>query len=256
VNSHFPPPAGQDAADVMRAHGYRVASASAVTMVSRVEDIFLAMQIGNEVTGRGGDTLTLPMVCMLRLKGEGSVSNRYRWKIGKDFSSTLAGHRICLSLYAEVMVVGSISSSLLQQHIHYSYSYLRMLVADARQTLIELGRAKKKADPGGNPGPAVHMELVGIGDLIATRSGLLKGSRGGFTAEDITLRIRACDVLECDVLPDIATVLHAFVGGPVSAAAPSPAESAPSLGFAMGDSDVGRYPEDLAMASLPEQPIH
>jgi hypothetical protein len=212
---------------VLRALSYSVASASVAGIPSFTEDIFLVMRFGNDVTVATDGALTLPVTCALRLRDGGPFNQVSRWTIGKSFLLSFSGKQIRIPLHLDVAIAGSVSPAFFDQHISHSYAHLRNLIADARETLTELPRGEYATPVRGNSGPVVHIETVAVGDLVAGRSGLLKSSRASFAVEDIALRLRACDLLEWDVLPDVAAALHAVVRtiGPMAASSSNDAQS-------------------------------
>lgn len=197
------------AVEILRALGYRVTGVSVAGLPSFAEEVFLAVQFGNAALTLCEGVPTMPVTAALRLGVSGSVSQVTRWSVGKSFVSPSAGVPIGLSLQCDVTIAGQISTACFERHIREGLAQLKTLIQDVRETLDGLPCNRNVVPMRHDPGPAVHIEIVSLGDLVASRTGLLKSPRIGFTADEVGLRLRACDVLEYDVLSDLAAALHA-----------------------------------------------
>jgi hypothetical protein len=207
----------------MRSRGYRVASASAARVPAPDEQVFLAMRIGAEQTERIHNDAVLPMTCLVRLKGTGRSGHSQRWTVAKEFVAALPQRQVWLTFHADVIVTGEVSDEVFARRLQDCHACLRGLLEDARRTLTERARERAPTLPRRATGATVHIELVGISDLVAGRSGLLRSSRGeAVTAEGLAERIRACDVIEHEILADVATMLRALsnVGASIVPALP------------------------------------
>jgi hypothetical protein len=216
---------------VVRRRGYRVASASAARAPASDEQVFIAIQIGNELPEEADSSAALPVACLLRVTGAGRHPRSQRWTVAKEFESAGPVHEAGLAFNADVIVTGDVSDQATGKRLQDCYACLKELIGDARRTLTDLARERARSGPRQVTCSTVHVELVCIGDLVAGRTGLLRAMRRqAVTESEIALRLRACDILEFAVLADVAAMLRTLSDPGASIVPSLPNEEAPVIG--------------------------
>ncbi len=160
---------------VLAAGGYRSAATSVRGIRSFPAGCAVALQFGDKVTVDQSGRPTQTIQCSLRINGEDDhTDNVTRWRIEKWCPRSAGSDAFNLAIEADLVLGSNISLVDIAAHGGDAYRHLRMLIADARDTLIELAVDRQQLEV---TGPAVRIEARQLRDLIAGRSGFVAPHR-------------------------------------------------------------------------------
>ncbi len=198
-----------DFSDIVQSHGYRLTPASAANLPPFVADLFLVLQFGNDADASADESLPTAVDCAVRLRGAYPAIEMRRWMIRKSFISRFKRRKFELTFLLDAGMVGNPAPAHFRQRLAETVSHVRLLVGDVRGSLLNMLAQDRGRGPHVSAGPAVYIEAIVIRDLIAGRCGLLKSSSSRFDRDEVLKRIHICDVLEQDIIPDVASALRA-----------------------------------------------
>jgi hypothetical protein len=168
----------------------------------------LSLQFGDQIAIGAGGAMRLTIRCSLQINGADDRGHDLTyWHIGKLFRPSAGPDGFDIAIEADLILGGDEMLADVLAHGGEAYRHLRVLIADARATLLDLlidDRSGREPE-----GPVVRIEAKFLGDLAAGRSGLVPstGPRSPHRASTTTARLRmiqtACDCLNEDVLPDL-----------------------------------------------------
>ncbi len=128
-----------------------------------------------------------------------------RWQIRQTFR----GQDALFAVEADLTLGSGIALADILGHGGDVYRHLRLLVADARETLH--ASAVVDGAPSGFADPAIRIEAKFVGDIAFGRSGLA-GSRGSnISARHRRLSSGACDLIKDRLLPNLAHAVRTVI---------------------------------------------
>jgi len=195
--------------DIVQSHGYRLTPASAAKLPSFTEDLFLVLQFGGNANVMAEGASPIAVDCTVRVRGSYAETKTCRWMMRKSFFTRFNQRKAELTFLLDAAVAGDLAQEHFQQRLTETVNHVQSLVADARSSLLSVLAKDKNRVRQVGVGPAVHIETIVIGDLIAGRCGLLKSSGSSFDRDELLRRIQVCDALEHDIIPDVASALRA-----------------------------------------------
>jgi hypothetical protein len=185
----------------------------------------LSLQFGERIAANGAGVPHSALRCDLVLNGS-EVHAGYAacWTVTKVVRMSAGGEQGSLAMDVRLVLGSGVFLEDILAHGAGVFRHLRLLLADARATLLSLPVGDEAA--AGIDEPALRIEARFIGDLAAGRSGFVGGhaaddggSRGS-AARPGMLRISprrqrtiaaACDCLADQVLPELARALRRLI---------------------------------------------
>jgi hypothetical protein len=170
----------------------------------------VSLQFGDQIVVGANGTTRLTIRCSLRVNGEDDrVAGMTCWRIRKSSHGRIGSERLELAIEADVLLGSGIALGDVLANGRNVYRQLRLLIADARDTLRDLPVAD--ASPNGAPGPALLIEARFLGDLAVGRSGLVASNGLERSARHLRMTAAACDWLKDGMLPDLARAVRAMI---------------------------------------------
>jgi len=191
----------------------------------------VSLQFGDRIVAGAADTACLTIQSRLWVTGEDDrVSGMTCWQIRKSFRRPIASEPLDIAVETDLIMGSGVALADVLSHGRDVYRHLRLLIADARETLC--GLAVAGAPPNGSAGPGLLIEARFLRGLAIGRSGLLASGRSGLSASHLRMTAAACDWLKDGMLPDLARAVRAMVR-----------QASPALGFRMpGDAATESHP--------------
>jgi hypothetical protein len=204
---------------VLAAGGYRSVATSVRGIRSFPAGCAVALQFGDKVTVGQSGRPTQTIQCSLRINGEDDRTDDVtRWRIERWCPRSAGSDAFNLAIEADLILGRNISLVDVAAHGGGAYRHLRVLIADARDSLSELAVDRQQADI---TGPAMRIEARQLRDLVAGRSGFVAPHRARVSSQYLRMTYAACDWLADEVLPDLARAVRALI---VQANLPRPSD--------------------------------
>ncbi|HXH46575.1 MAG TPA: hypothetical protein VNK51_22405 [Bradyrhizobium sp.] len=159
----------------------------------------LALQFGDVLAFEPDGTASATLRCSLTLNGDDGLDDRVsRWDITKVITLGTGREKLRLKVEADLLVGSRVQLADVIRHGDAVQNHVRLLIADARAALDELGRARSSA-------AALRIEARFVGDLVVGRAGFLKSAlqstSPAATQFGVDVNRTACDWLTNDGLP-------------------------------------------------------
>ena len=177
------------------------------------------LQFGQDIALDDGETARAAVRCKLAIGANhqrgGSAS---RWHIHKLVALFGDADRFCVAIEAELLLgAGLVLADALVQDSKI-FDHLRLLLADARETLQALPRARR--GDAQVEGPTMRIEARFVGELAAGRTGLVRVGPGAaprqISAVSQRLLGAACTCVADQLIPDLARALRELAARPVN----------------------------------------
>lgn len=167
----------------------------------------LSLQFGDQVSSTASGELCLTIRCGLQINGAadyavGATCRQIRLTVQRHAGA----ERLNLALEADLILASNFTMTDALARGREIYRSLRLLIADARDTVNELAFDKSARDD--TPGPAVRIEARLLGDLISGRSGVVAAKGSGISSRQRRITSAACDWLADQALPDLARAVR------------------------------------------------
>jgi hypothetical protein len=170
----------------------------------------VSLQFGDQIVAGGNGTTRLTIRCSLQVNGEDDrAAGVTCWQIRKSFYRRVGLERLEFAIEADVILGSGITLADVLAHGRDVYRHLRLLIADARDTLRDLPVAG--GSPNGAASPVLLIEAKFLGDLAVGRSGLVASSMPDPSSRHLRMTAAACDWLKDGVLPDLARAVRAMI---------------------------------------------
>lgn len=170
----------------------------------------VSLQFGDQIVVGVNGTTRLTIRCSLRINGEDArVAGMTCWRIRKSFHGPIASEQIDIAVEADLILGNGIALADVLSQGRNVYRHLRPLIADARDTLLDLPVAHSSAN--GSAAPVVLVEAKFLGDLAIGRSGLVASRKAVLSASQLRMTVAACDWLKDAMLPDLARAIRAMM---------------------------------------------
>jgi hypothetical protein len=170
----------------------------------------VSLQFGDHIVTGANGTTRLAIRCSLRVNGEDDrAAGVTCWQICKSFYRRVGSERLEFAVEADVILGSGIVLADVLAHGSDVYRHLRLLIADARDTLRDLHHAD--GSPKSAASPVLLVEAKFLGDLAVGRSGLVASSRPDPSGRHLPMIVAACDWLKDGVLPDLARAVRAMI---------------------------------------------
>ncbi|WP_448044313.1 hypothetical protein [Bradyrhizobium liaoningense] len=184
----------------------------------------VSLRLGDRIVVGAAGTARLTIRGSLRINGDdGRVSGMTRWSIRKSFRHRVESEQLEFALEADLILGNGIELADVLGQGRDVYRHLRLLLADARDTLDDL--PVDRAAPDGSGGPGLLVEAKLLGDLAIGRSGLVASGGAGPSLGHLRVTAAACDWLRDGLLPDIARAARAMIRRPSSERLPVRADT-------------------------------
>jgi hypothetical protein len=175
----------------------------------------LSLQFGDQIAMGAGGATRLTIRCSLQINGadDRGYDVTY-WQIGKSFRPSAGRDGFDIAIEADLILGGGERLADVLAHGAQAYRHLRLLIADARATLLDLlidERSGRKCDR-----PIMRIEARFLGDLAAGHSGLVVSTeprishRASTRTDHLRMTQAACDCLNDDILPDLARAVRSM----------------------------------------------
>jgi hypothetical protein len=201
---------------VLKTCGYRSTAVLPAGAHSLLPGCTLSLQFGDQIAMGAGGATRLTIRCSLQINGvDDRVCGVTYWQIGKSFRPSAGPDGFDIAIEADLILGGGERLADVLAHGGQAYCHLRMLIADARASLLDLridDRSGWELD-----GPIVRIEAKFLGDLAAGRSGLVASAepriphRASMTTGHLRMTQAACDCLNDDILPDLARAVRSMI---------------------------------------------
>jgi hypothetical protein len=205
----------------LEASGYRCDTALLPGSRSLSPGCAMSLQFGDRIAKDADGVTCLTVRCSIQINGSSEhVSGVTRWQIRKQVHAPGRGKQLCFAIEADLILGRDISLADILTHGGDVYRHLHMLIGDASATLRDRSVENRR---GGEVGglvstPVMRIEARFFGDLAAGRSGLVtRHGAGSFghsaevAARHIQITRAACDWLQDDILPDLASAIRRMV---------------------------------------------
>jgi hypothetical protein len=209
--------------ELLAAGGYRDAGGATRERHALPEGCGVSLQFGETVVGDHGGTPGLTLRCNVALNGRDSYSGyATRWKLDKTVRLSAGDEPFNFACEVNLVLGGPVLLGDIAAHGGDVLRHLRLLFADARDTLMSLPVGGEAAVAG----RALRIEARYVGDLAAGRCGFVSLHKAGggrpkasvarlrtfrIASRDQRLIGAACDHLSNQVLPDLARALRRLI---------------------------------------------
>ena len=186
----------------------------------------IALQFGEDIALGDDETARAAVRCKLAIGANHQhAGGASRWHIHKLIALSGDTDRFCVAIEAELLLGAGLTfgDTLLQGS--KIFDHLRLLLADARETLHSLPRSRR--DDAQIDGPTLRVEARFVGELAAGRTGLVRagtgpGSRPGLAPRQISavnqrLLSAACTCVADQLIPDLSRALRELAARPLNA---------------------------------------
>jgi hypothetical protein len=209
--------------ELLAAGGYRNASLAASERYGLPEGSAVSLQFGETVAGDHESGPRLTLRCNVALNGRKAYSGTAtHWKVCKVVRFSMDDESANLMIEVDLVLGSRVLLDDIAAHGGDMFRHLRLLVADARETLMSLP-VGADADAARR---ALRIEARYVGDLATGRSGFVEvpAARDGrqktpgsrlrafrIASRDQLLIGAACDCLSGRILPDLARALRRLI---------------------------------------------
>jgi hypothetical protein len=201
---------------VLKTCGYRSTAVLIAGAHSLPPGSTLSLQFGDQIAMGVGGATRLTIRCSLQINCvDDRIYGVTYWQIGKSFQPAAGPDGFDIAIEADMILGGGGRLADVLAHGEQAYRHLRMLIADARATLLDL-RIDDRSGPG-RDGPIVRIEVKFLGDLAAGRSGLVVSAeprilqRASTTTAHLRMTQAACDCLSDDIVPNLARAIRSMI---------------------------------------------
>jgi hypothetical protein len=176
------------------------------------------LQFGEDIALGDGETARAAVRCKLAIGANHQRSGRAsRWHIHKLLALSGDADRFCVAIEAELVLGEGLALGSTLTRETKAFDHLQLLLADARETLQAIPRARR--DDAEIDGPVLRIEARFVGELAAGRSGLVRSGPGGSAPRQISavsqrLLSAACTCVADQLIPDLARVLVELAARP------------------------------------------
>jgi hypothetical protein len=211
--------------ELLAASGYGNADAAVRKRYSLPAGSGLSLQFGEHLTVNGDGVPHSTLCCDFVLNGNEPLAGYAAcWTAAKVVRTSAGGDQGSLAMDVRLVLGSGVFLEDIRIHGADVFRHLRLLLADARATLLSLPVADETV--AGADGPALRIEARFIGDLAAGRSGFVGGRAAGdgkskaSAAHPGMVRISprrqqalaaACDCLADRIVPDLARALRRLI---------------------------------------------
>jgi hypothetical protein len=170
----------------------------------------VSLQFGDEVAEVADGGICLTIRGGIKINGAADYTvGATRWQVRMPERRLAASDQLSVTLEADLILANDVTIAEGLARGREAYRELRLLIADARDTLAELNLERAASDAA--PGPALRLEARLFGDLICGRSGLVAGRTSAISARHRRIMNAACDWLAQQALPDLARAVRAVI---------------------------------------------
>jgi hypothetical protein len=210
---------------LLTASGYGNADAAVRERYSLPAGCGISLQFGERIATNGDGVPHATLRCDLVLNGnEAHAGQAACWTVAKVVRTSAGGEQFSLAMDVKLVLGSGVFLDDILAHGADVFRHLRLLLADARATLLSLPVADEAT--ASVDGQALRIEARFIGDLAAGRSGFVgvraadDGRPRASAARPRMFRIAprkqrmmaaACDCLADQVLPDLARALRRLI---------------------------------------------
>jgi hypothetical protein len=161
------------------------------------------LQFGDRLATLNDGGLCLTIRCGLQINGavEHTVGATY-WQVQMPPRRLVGPDRLSIAIEGDLILAGDMAIADALARGRDTYRHLRVLIADARDTLGELRLDESGRDDA--TGPVLRVEARLLGDLVCGRSGLVAGKGSRVSARRRRVTDAACGFLLERALPDLA----------------------------------------------------
>jgi hypothetical protein len=183
----------------------------------------VSLQFGEPIVVGPTGVERLTIRCNLRVNGDDDrVTGTTCWRIHKSFDRPIAAERLDIAIDADLFLGNGIALGDVLSHGRNVYRHLRLLLADARDTLLDLPVAH--TCPNESAASVLLVEAKFLGDLGIGRSGLVASQKSVLSASRLRMTAAACDWLKDAMLPDLARAIRAMMKAIPSSGCPVQAD--------------------------------
>jgi hypothetical protein len=212
--------ADADLASLLKARGYGVTATTLTNAVMPTAGVCGMLRFGDDVARLDGVAdVAVRLAAQVRGTGRAAVT---QWKLRKIFAAhgphQRHHHRLQISLQVDLLVSGQLTAGFIRSRGRDGHRLICHLLDDLKRSIFAAPALRQNGNTG-------YLEFALIGDLVAGRSGLVRGSPTASAAEQ-ALRLAVCDRLKHEVLSDLGSVLR-DAARLLDRATPAPAASSP-----------------------------